>query len=62
MGLLLGIELDREVAPIIARCHEKGLLLSSAGPQVLRLLPPLNVTGAEIDQAMNLLTDALHTV
>ncbi|MEW6660935.1 MAG: acetylornithine transaminase [Bacillota bacterium] len=62
LGLLLGIELDREVAPIIARCHEKGLLLSSAGPQVLRLLPPLNVTREEIDQAVALLTDALQTV
>jgi len=59
LGLLLGIELGREAAPIIAKCHEKGLLLSSAGPMVLRVLPPLNVTKEEIDLAVNLLSEVL---
>jgi acetylornithine aminotransferase/acetylornithine/N-succinyldiaminopimelate aminotransferase len=59
LGLLIGVELEREVAPIIASCHERGLLLSSAGPQVLRVLPPLNVTMEEIDQGMAILKEAL---
>jgi len=55
-GLLLGMAFDTEVAPVIERCRENGLLLLSAGPKVLRLLPPLNVTVQEIDEALTILS------
>jgi len=58
-GLLLGMELDGETAGIIARCRESGLLLLPAGSRVLRFLPPLNVTAAEIDEALTILGDCL---
>jgi len=51
-GLLIGAELAVEAAPLIAAAREAGLLVLSAGPNVIRLLPPLNVTEAEIDEAL----------
>jgi acetylornithine aminotransferase len=51
-GLLLGAELDRPVGPVVDACREQGLLVLSAGPDVLRLTPPLIVTAAEVAQAL----------
>jgi len=59
-GLLLGIGCgDAEVAPYIAEAEEKGLLLVGAGPNVIRLLPPLTVTKEEIDEAITILKTIL---
>ncbi len=58
-GLLIGAELDCNVADIITCCREAGLLLLPAGPKVLRFLPPLNVTSAEINKALTILGDCL---
>ena len=47
-GLMLGIELSRawkgKAASMVNACQEFGVLVLSAGPDVLRLLPPLEVT------------------
>ena len=51
-GLLLGITLDRPVAPVVDSCRERGLLVLSAGPDVLRLTPPLVVGPAEVEEAL----------
>jgi 4-aminobutyrate aminotransferase-like enzyme len=37
----------------------KGLLTVPAGPETIRLLPPLNVSDAEIDEALAILKDTL---
>jgi acetylornithine/N-succinyldiaminopimelate aminotransferase len=58
-GLMIGVECDREVAGIIGECLSKGLLILSAGPKVLRFLPPLNITFHQVDQAMEILESAL---
>jgi len=54
-GLLIGVEMSTDVAPMIARCRHAGLLLLPAGPKVLRFLPPLNVKTAEIEEALDIL-------
>jgi len=54
-GLLIGVEMSTDVAPMIARCRHAGLLLLPAGPKVLRFLPPLNVKVAEIEEALDIL-------
>lgn len=60
-GLLLGIGCgEAEVAPYITAAEEKGLLLVGAGPNVIRLLPPLTVTKAEIDEAVQILKTILR--
>ena len=58
-GLLIGAELDRPVGPVVDACREQGLLVLSAGPDVLRLTPPLVVSAAEVDQALAILEGVL---
>ncbi|QAS53124.1 acetylornithine transaminase [Halobacillus litoralis] len=59
-GLMLGIEVQSEAIQLVHSLREKGLLAVIAGPNVLRLLPPLTVTEAEIDQAVLLITEVIH--
>jgi acetylornithine/succinyldiaminopimelate/putrescine aminotransferase len=54
-GLMIGIELDVEVIPLLKAGYEQGVLLLNAGPNVLRLLPPYIVGEAEIDRLMEAL-------
>jgi acetylornithine/N-succinyldiaminopimelate aminotransferase len=59
MGLMKGIEMSFEVKDIIQKCIQKGVLFLSAGPNVIRMLPPLVITYEEIDKAIEILTDVL---
>ncbi|WLR51559.1 acetylornithine transaminase [Bacillus tianshenii] len=59
-GLMLGIECKEEVAGYLAEMREKGLLALPAGPNVIRLLPPLTVTVEEIDRAVEILAKTLQ--
>ena len=61
-GLLVGMELDREVRPVLARCLDAGLLLSSAGEKVIRFAPPLIVSEKEVQRAVDILDTALSEV
>jgi len=55
IGLMFGIEFSVKVENIISICRENGLLLVSAGQNVIRFVPPLIVTEDEIDKALNIL-------
>lgn len=59
LGMMIGIECKHEVQPYILKLQEMGLLLLSAGPHILRLLPPLTVDKEEIDQAIRSIKRAL---
>jgi len=55
-GLFLAIELDRPVSEeILTQCLESGLILNNVRPTALRIVPPLTVSEAEIDLAMEIL-------
>ena len=58
-GLILGAELDRDGADIVASCLEEGLLINCAAGKVLRFIPPLIVTKDEIEQGMDILEKVL---
>ncbi|HEU0335416.1 MAG TPA: acetylornithine/succinylornithine family transaminase [Gaiellaceae bacterium] len=58
-GLLLGAVLDRPAAGVVDACRERGLLVLSAGPDVLRLTPPLTIGRAEVDEALAAIAAAL---
>lgn len=51
-GLMIGIECHQAVAPLIQALQQTGLLVVSAGPNVIRLLPSLFVTESELDLAI----------
>ncbi|MGE5247413.1 MAG: aspartate aminotransferase family protein, partial [Verrucomicrobiota bacterium] len=57
-GMMVGMEMAVEGKPIVARCLERGLILNAAG-NVLRFLPPLTATEAEIDRALSIVSGAL---
>jgi acetylornithine/N-succinyldiaminopimelate aminotransferase len=58
-GLLQGLVLEGEAAPVVERAREHGLLLSAAGGQVVRFAPPLVVGKDEIDEALSILDSVL---
>lgn len=54
-GLMIGVELTKPCGVLINRAAEAGLLLSVTADNVIRLLPPLIITQAEIDELLGLL-------
>jgi predicted acetylornithine/succinylornithine family transaminase len=59
-GLLLGAELDRSAGPVAAACLDAGLLVGTAGETVLRLTPPLTISGDEVELGLALLEEVLR--
>jgi acetylornithine/N-succinyldiaminopimelate aminotransferase len=62
MGLLIGISLKTEAKKFSKLCFDKGLLVITAGDNVIRLLPPLNVSKAELDEALDILEIVLSEI
>jgi acetylornithine/N-succinyldiaminopimelate aminotransferase len=58
-GLLVGLKVKVPQGEVIAACTEEKLLCVAAGDNVVRLLPPLNVTEDEIGAAVSRLSQAL---
>jgi acetylornithine/N-succinyldiaminopimelate aminotransferase len=58
-GLLVGAALSEPGAAIVDRCRADGLIINCTANTVLRLTPPLTVSGAEIDEALAILERAL---
>lgn len=54
MGLMLGIETEKNAKEIAAECLEQGLIVLTAKTKV-RLLPPLNITQEELEKAIQIL-------
>ena len=61
-GMMWGVQANQAVAPVIQAGFDAGLLTCTAGPNVLRLLPPLTVTQADIDEAVSILEEAFGTL
>ncbi len=61
-GLLRGLALVKPVASVIDACRERGVLVISAGGNVLRLAPPLIISPEEIDRGLAVLREALEQV
>ena len=53
-GFLVGVQLAGDPAPYLAALRERGLLAPSAGGNVVRLLPPLNVSTDELAQSVEI--------
>ena len=59
---MLGLKCRLKNTDVIAVCHEQRLLAIAAGDNVVRLLPPLNVSGAEIAEALECLDRACRSL
>ncbi|HLO02063.1 MAG TPA: acetylornithine transaminase [Symbiobacteriaceae bacterium] len=60
LGLIIGIECDGPVADKVAALHEAGLLVVTAGPNVIRLLPYLLVSAEEVEEAVATIASVLR--
>ncbi len=58
-GMMQGLVLKNPVGEVITKAIEKGLLVISAGGNVLRMLPPLIITKENVDEMINILRTCL---
>jgi acetylornithine/N-succinyldiaminopimelate aminotransferase len=59
LGFMVGLQLTRDPAPYVAALRAAGLLCPMAGGNVIRLLPPLNATEAELAESVTILRGVL---
>ena len=59
LGLMIGIEIDGDSSVFQKKALENGLLVLTAGKNVIRLLPPLNISEEEIDEGLKILISSL---
>ncbi len=55
MGLLVGMELTRDGAPLVKACMEKGVLINCTAGNILRFMPALIITEKDIDHLIDIL-------
>ena len=60
LGLLVGLELKERVQPFLVALMERGVLALPAGPNVLRLLPPLVIEYDQLDYAIETIGEVLR--
>lgn len=58
LGMMVGIEVEKPAKEIAAACLEQGVIVLTAHEKV-RLLPPLNITDAELEEALTILKGVL---
>ncbi len=58
-GLLVGLELKERVQPTLVALMERGVLALPAGPNVLRLLPPLVISYPQLDRVVAAVAEVL---
>lgn len=61
-GLMWGLELNMDAGPVYDAAVRRGLLVNRTAGKVIRLLPPLVITEADVDRAMGLLDAAFSEV
>jgi acetylornithine/LysW-gamma-L-lysine aminotransferase len=59
LGLMIGIELRRRAMPYVQALMDGGIIALTAGSTVIRLLPPLTITAAELDRVVAALAHVL---
>ncbi|MBQ8508533.1 MAG: aspartate aminotransferase family protein [Clostridia bacterium] len=58
-GLMLGFQVEGNPKDYLHDCADNGLLVLTAGKDVIRLLPPLTITKEEIDRGVEILANVL---
>ena len=59
VGLMWGLELSCDAAPVVSLGLERGVIVNRTAENVVRLLPPLVITEAEVDEGLDRLDAAL---
>lgn len=61
LGLMIGIEFAWETKPLVTLMLEHGLLANATAGNVLRLVPPLTITEADLHQAMAIMKKTIES-
>ena len=62
-GLLIAMQFDRDIAQdVLCACLSEGLLINKLKPNAIRFVPPLVVSRADVDEAMNILYKVLSNI
>lgn len=62
LGMMIGIETSASLSKIVEAARQKGLIILTAGENVIRLLPPLTVSREEIQQGIAILKEVFSEV
>jgi acetylornithine/succinyldiaminopimelate/putrescine aminotransferase len=57
MGLLIGLEINRDCGPVVTECMRRGFLVNCTAGSTVRFAPPLIVTENEIDKLIDVLDE-----
>ena len=57
LGMMIGIETSASLSKIVEAARQKGLIILTAGENVIRLLPPLTISRDEIQQGIAILKE-----
>jgi acetylornithine/N-succinyldiaminopimelate aminotransferase len=60
LGLMIGLELSIEGAPVVQACLDRGLLVNCTQNTVIRLLPAMNLSIAQLHEGCDILSEAIH--
>ena len=60
VGLMLGMEFEKECAEFVGGCLQNGLIVNCTAGKVVRLMPALNVTEDEADEALAIMRQVLE--
>jgi len=61
-GLMRGLQLTIDAAPIVDGARERGLIVNRTNEKVVRMLPPLNIEQADLDRAVEILDEVFASV
>ena len=61
-GLLIGVEFEHPVEPIIRAALERGLVVINAGENILRICPPLIIGYDEIEAGLDILSVCMTAI
>ncbi len=62
LGMMIGIETSASLSKIVEAARQKGLIILTAGENVIRLLPPLTISKEEIQQGIAILKEVFSEV
>ena len=62
LGMMIGIETSASLSKIVEAARQKGLIILTAGENVIRLLPPLTISREEIQQGITVLKEVFSQV
>ena len=60
MNDVIGVELSIPATPAVAKCMERGVLINATHDTVVRLLPALNITAAQVDEGAKVIAETLE--